>query len=79
MEASQALDMPCIHGIGGLRIASIEQSAEDTSLVHLEFCVFSQMVVVPDSLVEFRHGICTFGDAFANFCIEEQVAGDCGM
>ena len=50
-------------------LTTVEQRAENTCLLHVQFRVFCQIVIAPHSPVQFGHDGCSFCYTNANFSI----------
>lgn len=55
---------------------ALQQGLEDTHLLHLQFGVQSQLVIVPYSLAQFGQMISSFSNALVDFPVEQNVTND---
>ena len=70
----ESVESPLLSGIGRPRLAAIEESRQDTSLVDAHLGPFAQQVIASQSLVEFGHDNSCFGNPAADLSIERSRA-----
>ena len=74
----ETVQPPFLAGICSPGLTPVQQGAEHTGLVDVQFRLGRQEIVAPNTLVEFGHDCSGFPDPARYFCVQGEGIGNSG-